>query len=64
MNNSLLELLQIGGKKNYEFHLKMTDDKENVLTLDGENRVINVSIGNPEDENLPNIIEDLIDKLK
>ena len=64
MNNSLLELLQIGGKLNYEFHLKVIEEKDNIVTLDNENKVITVSIGSPEDEDLPIIIADVIEKLK
>ena len=64
MNDTLLELFQIGGKKNYEFHLKVTEEKINILTLDEENKVINVSIGDPESEDLSIIISDLIEQLK
>lgn len=64
MNDSLLELFQIGGKKNYEFHFKIVEEKKNTLDFDYENKIINVSIGDPENKDLPNQIEELIEKLK
>ena len=64
MNDSLLELLQIGGKKNYEFHLKVTEEKVNLLTLDNENKIIDVTIGDPENKDLSIMITDIIEQLK
>ena len=64
MNDSLLELLQIGGKKNYEFRLKIIEEKYNLLNLDDDNKIITVEIGDSENEDLPKIIEDLIGQLK
>ena len=64
MNTSLLELFQLGGQKNYEFHYKMTEGEDNILSVDNDNKIINVSIGNPEDKNLPNLIEDVRKQLK
>ena len=64
MNATLLELFQLGGRKNYEFHYKMTEEKENVLTLDNENKIIHVSIGDPESEDLPAMIEDMKKQLQ
>ena len=64
MHATLLELFQLGGRKNYEFHYKMNDDKENILTLDNENKIIHVSIGEPENEGLPAIIKDFMEKLQ
>ena len=64
MNKSLLELFQLGGRKNYEFHLKITEDKTNVIALDNEKKIITANIGDTEDENLTNIIEDLKKQLQ
>ena len=64
MNDSLLELLQIGGRKNYEFRLKIIEEKYNLLNLDDDNKIITVEIGDSESEDLPKIIEDLIEQLK
>ena len=64
MNDTLLELFQIGGRKNYQFHFKMVEEKENHLELDVDNKLIKVSIGDPENKELTNRIEELIEKLK
>jgi hypothetical protein len=64
MNTSLLELFQIGSKKNYEFHYKITEDKENLITVDNENKIITARIGDPENEDLFEIIEDVKKQLQ
>lgn len=64
MNTSLLELLQLGGKKNYEFHYKIREDKLNLLTVDNENKIVTVEIGDPEHEDLNGIIEDVKKQLQ
>ena len=64
MNVKLLELFQIGGRKNYEFHYKITEEKVNILSVDNDNKIINVSIGDPEHEDLPKIVEDVIKELE
>lgn len=64
MNNNLLQLFEMGGKKNYEFHYKITEEKHNILSVDNDNKIINVSIGDPDSKNLPSIIDDLLKQLK
>ena len=64
MNTSLLELFQLGGQKNYEFHYKMTEDGQNVLTIDNENKIISVSIGDPENKELNKNIENIKKQLQ
>lgn len=64
MNTSLLELMQLGVKMNYEFSFKINEEKTNHLSIDNEAKVIEVIIGNPDDEDLPKLIEDLKEKLK
>ena len=48
MDKLLLELLKIGSEKNYEFHLKIVEDEHNIVSVDAENKIINVEIGLPE----------------
>jgi hypothetical protein len=59
MNKPLLELFELGGKNNFEFRYKNTETLENVATLDTDNRIITVSIGDPTDEVLDVILNDL-----
>lgn len=63
MNNTLLELMQIGSKKNYEFKLKIVEENHNLVSVDVDNKTIFVEIGLPESEDLPKIIEDAITKV-
>ena len=64
MNTSILELLQLGGKKNYEFHFKILEEKINLVNLDDENKIISVEIGDPDHEDLVKIIEDVKKQLQ
>ena len=56
MNNTLLELMQIGSEKNYEFQLKMIEEKQNSINVDTDNKIIRVEIGIPESEELTEMI--------
>lgn len=60
MNKELLDLIQLGSEKNYEFHLKVVEVEHNVISVDTDNKVINVEIGLPESEDLPVIIKNAI----
>jgi hypothetical protein len=60
MDKLLLELLKIGSKKNYEFHLKIVEDEHNIVSVDAENKIINVEIGLPESKDLPIVINNAI----
>ena len=60
MNKSLLDLMQIGCEKNYEFHLKIVEIEHNIVSVDIDNKTINVEIGLPESEDLTRIINDAI----
>jgi hypothetical protein len=51
MTNTLLDLFETAGKNNFEFNYK-TGEGENVLTLDLENKIVTLTIGNPEDKDL------------
>lgn len=64
MNSKLYELFEIGGKNNFEFSYKAKEGGDNVFSIDFENRKISALVGKPEDENLTNVIEDCIKKLK
>ncbi len=64
MNTSLLELMQLGVKLNYEFSFKINEEKSNHLSINDETKVIEVVIGDPEDKELPKLIENLKEKLK
>jgi hypothetical protein len=64
MNTSLLELFEVGGKNDFEFTYKIAEGEENVISLDLENKKINVLIGNPEDKNLDTDIRDVIMTIK
>ena len=54
----------MGGRKNYEFHYKIIDDKVNLLSVDKDNKIISVSIGDPENEDLSNIVSDVMKELE
>ena len=64
MNTSILELFQLGIKKNYEFHFNISEDKTNIITIDNEAKIITATIGNSEAVDLPKIIEDVKMKLE
>ena len=64
MINKLLELFELGGKKNYEFNYSVSEEKNNTLSVDNDNKIINVTIGDPESKDLPIVIEDIIKKLE
>jgi hypothetical protein len=64
MNNNLSELFELGGKKNYEFHYKINKESDNILTIDNDNKIIDVTIGDPDSKDLPLIIKDIINQLK
>jgi hypothetical protein len=64
MNDSLLELFEVGGKNNFEFTYKIKEGEENIISLDLENKKIYVSIGNIDDKKLETSIRDLIVTIK
>ena len=64
MNTPLLELFQLGGKKNYEFHYRITEEKVNKLFVDHNNNIIDGTIGDPESEILIGQIEEIKGQLK
>jgi len=64
MNDSLLELFEVGGKNNFEFTYKIKEGEENIISLDLENKKIYVSIGNIDDKKLEKSIRDLIVTIK
>ncbi len=64
MNTSILELFQLGIKKNYEFHFNITEDKTNVIKINNEDKIITASIGDLEAVDLPKIIEEAKMKLE
>lgn len=63
MNNILLELFQTAGKNDFEFNYR-TDEGENVLTLDLENKKVSLVIGDSEDKNLDTMLLDAIITIK
>jgi hypothetical protein len=63
MNTPILELFQLGIKKNYEFHFNITEDKTNVITINNEDKIITASIGDSEAVDLPKVIEEAKMKL-
>lgn len=60
MDNLLLELLRVGSEKNYEFHLKIVEEGDNIILVDADKKIIDAVIGQPESVDLPNIINDAI----
>ena len=64
MNTSILELFQLGIKKNYEFHFNITEDKTNNITLDNEAKIITATIGDSEAVDLPKMIDEIKLKLE
>jgi len=63
MNNTLLELFQTAGKNDFEFVYR-TDEGENVLTLDLENKKLTLVVGDCEDKNLNAMVLDAIMTIK
>ena len=63
MTNTLLDLFETAGKNNFEFNYK-TGEGENVLTLDLENKIVTLLIGNPEDKDLDTTLRDAIMTIK
>ncbi len=63
MTNTLLHLFETAGKNNFEFNYK-TGEGENVLTLDLENKIVTLIIGNPEDKDLELTLRDAIITIK
>jgi len=64
MNTTILELFQLGIKKNYEFHFNISEEKTNTITLDDNNKIITATIGDSEAKDLPKLIEDVKMKLE
>jgi hypothetical protein len=64
MNNKLLELFTLSGKKKYEFHYKIVDKKENTISVDNTNKIITAIIGDSESKDLPSIIDVIIKQLE
>lgn len=64
MNTRILELFQFGVSKNYEFHFTVSEEKINILSVNEDDKIINVTIGDPDHEDLPHIIEDIKEQLK
>ena len=64
MNTTILELFQLGIKKNYEFHFNVSEEKINTITLDDDNKIITATIGDSESKDLPKLIEDVKMKLE
>jgi len=63
MNKALLDLFETAGKNDFEFTYK-TDEGENVLTLDLENKKLTLTIGDPEHKDLDLILRDAIMTIK
>jgi hypothetical protein len=64
MNTPILELFQLGIKKNYEFHFNITEDKTNLITINNEDKIITASIGDSDAVDLPKMINDAKMKLE
>lgn len=64
MNTPILELFQLGIKKNYEFHFNITEDKTNLITINNEDKIITASIGDSDAVDLPKMIEEAKIKLE
>ena len=64
MLNKLEELFQVGSKNDYEFHYKIIEKKENIFSLDKENKIIKVTIGDPEHEDLQKLLNNIIVEIK
>ena len=64
MNTPILELFQLGIKKNYEFHFNIIEDKTNLITINNEDKIITASIGDSDAVDLPKMIEEAKIKLE
>jgi hypothetical protein len=64
MNTPILELFQLGIKKNYEFHFNITEDKTNLITINNKDKIITASIGDSDAVDLPKMINDAKMKLE
>ena len=63
MNNTLLELMQIGSEKNYELHLKIVEEQHNIISVNSDDKIIDIEIGLPEHKDLPTLINDAVKKV-
>jgi hypothetical protein len=63
MNKVLIELFENGGRHNFEFTYK-TGEGENEAGVDLQNKKINIFIGNPNDEDLNELLKGVLNELK
>lgn len=63
MNNTLLELFQTAGQNDFEFTYR-TGEGENILSLDLDNKTLNLTIGDPEHKDLELTLRDAIMTIK
>lgn len=60
MMDKFNELLKLSSEKNYEFHFKISEEKENILNVDREKKIIDITIGDPDNKNLLIILDEII----
>lgn len=63
MNTSLVKLMQVSSSKGYQFRLKITEEKLNIINVDVEKLIVSLEIGDPEDVNLTENINKAITKV-
>lgn len=64
MTDKFNELLKLSSKQQYEFHLKVNNDKKNIFNIDKDKKTIEITIGDPENKNLNDNINELIKLLQ
>jgi hypothetical protein len=64
MTNKLEELFKISCKNNYQFQYNIINEKDNLFNLDEENKIVKITIGDPEHEDLIKLIDEIIIKIK
>ena len=64
MNDPFLDLFKLAMEKKYEFQYETIEDKLNFFTIDEENKIVNITIGDPENKDILPIIEEIKQKLQ
>ena len=55
--------MQVSSSKGYQFRLKITEEKLNIINVDVEKLIVSLEIGDPEDVNLTEDINKAITKV-
>ena len=64
MNDPFLDLFKLAMEKKYEFQYETIEEKVNFFAVDEENKIVNITIGDPENKDILPIIEEIKQKLQ